>query len=301
MILGIHMISVLYVENETALLEIGKFFLEKDGSMEVDTCLSIYDALKKISAKHYDIIISEYATPMMNGIEFLKSLRSRGDTTPFIIFTKRGRTSVKTEALNQGVDFYLEKAGNAKAHFAEIIREIQQTVERKSPCRKLEQPDSGVISTPETAVSNDKEALQQKKPLYRGIIQSETGRIEGIASHEPFSESNTERKIETEEVSCRVVPGSAPAKEPDAVSLTWDVDDKYQPPGIKGTSHDDNNYSRIWEIDDITGPVEGVNKTHNYQRFFSKRKLSSATYAKIGIGVSILMILTALYLLPNLL
>jgi DNA-binding response OmpR family regulator len=295
------MISVLYVENETALLEIGKFFIEKDGSMEVDTCLSIYDALKKISAKRYDIIISEYAIPVMNGIEFLKSLRSRGDTTPFIIFTKRGRTSVKTEALNQGVDFYLEKAGNAKAHFAEIIREIQQTVERKSPCRKLEQPDSGLISTLETAVSIDKEAVPQKKALCSGTIQFETGRSEDTASHEPFSESNTERKIETEEVSCRVVPGSAPTKEPDAVSLTWEVGDAYKPPDFRGTSHDDNNHSRIWEIDDITGPVEGVNKTHNYQRFFSNRKISRAIYLKIGIGVSLLMILTALYLLPNLL
>ncbi|HUW86010.1 MAG TPA: response regulator, partial [Methanoregula sp.] len=119
------MISVLYVEDETSLLEIGKFFLEKDGSMVVDTCSSVNDALTKISAKRYDIIISDYAMPVMNGIEFLKSLRSRGDTTPFIIFTGRGRESVVIEALNLGADFYLVKAGNAKVQYAELMHEIK--------------------------------------------------------------------------------------------------------------------------------------------------------------------------------
>jgi len=146
------MISVLYVEDETTLLEIGKFFLEKDGSMEVDTCSSVNDALTKISTKRYDIIISDYAMPVMNGIEFLKSLRSRGDTTPFIIFTGRGRESVVIEALNLGADFYLEKAGNAKVQFAELMHEIKQAIQRKSTCTKWEQSNSVLKATLESIV-----------------------------------------------------------------------------------------------------------------------------------------------------
>ncbi len=144
------MISVLYVEDETSLLEIGKFFLEKDGSMVVDTCSSVNDALTKISAKRYDIIISDYAMPVMNGIEFLKSLRSRGDTTPFIIFTGRGRESVVIEALNLGAEYYLKKAGNAKVQFAELMHEIKHAIERKSTCTKLEQSDSVLKATLES-------------------------------------------------------------------------------------------------------------------------------------------------------
>jgi PAS domain S-box-containing protein len=146
------MISVLYVEDETTLLEIGKFFLEKDGSMEVDTCSSVNDALTKISAKRYDIIISDYAMPVMNGIEFLKSLRSRGDTTPFIIFTGRGRESVVIEALNLGADYYLEKAGNAKVQFTELMHEIKRAIEHKSTCTNLEQSNSVLKATLESVV-----------------------------------------------------------------------------------------------------------------------------------------------------
>ena len=135
------MISVLYVDDETTLLEIGKFFLEKDGLLRVDTCSSVKDALIKIGDNGYDIIISDYALPEMNGIEFLKCLRYRGDTTPFIIFTGRGREAVVIEALNLGTDFYLEKAGNAKAQFAELIHEIKQVIERKSLIKRSEQSD----------------------------------------------------------------------------------------------------------------------------------------------------------------
>ena len=135
------MISVLYVEDDTSLLEIGKFLLEKDGSIEVDTCSSVSDALKKISGKRYDIIISDYAMPVKNGISFLKSLRSAGDTTPFFFFAGKGRKSVIIDALNLGADFYLEKAGNAKLQFEDLLQEIRQVVEQKSPGTKPDQSD----------------------------------------------------------------------------------------------------------------------------------------------------------------
>ena len=130
------MISVLYVEDDPSLLEIGKFLLEKDGSIEVDACSSVNDALKKISEKRYDVIISDYAMPVANGIKFLTGLRSGGDTTPFFFFAGKGRKSVIIDALNLGADFYLEKAGNAKVQFEELVNEIHRVTERKSACTK---------------------------------------------------------------------------------------------------------------------------------------------------------------------
>jgi len=130
------MISVLYVEDDLSLLEIGKFLLEKDGSIEVDACSSVNEALKKISGKRYDIIISDYAMPVTNGIKFLTGLRSVGDTTPFFFFAGKGRKSVIIDALNLGADFYLEKAGNAKVQFEELVNEIHRVTERKSAYTK---------------------------------------------------------------------------------------------------------------------------------------------------------------------
>ena len=59
----------------------------------------------------YDAIISDYQIPDMDGIEFLKKVRSSGNSIPFIIFTGKGREEVVIEALNAGADFYLQKGG----------------------------------------------------------------------------------------------------------------------------------------------------------------------------------------------
>src|SRR4030042_1301806 len=133
------MISVLYVEDDTSLLEIGKFLLEKDGTIAVDTCSSVNDALKQISGKRYDVIISDYAMPVTNGIKFLNTLRSGGDTTPFFFFAGKGRKSVIIDALNLGADFYLEKAGNAKVQFEELMTEVKRAAERTSVLATVDQ------------------------------------------------------------------------------------------------------------------------------------------------------------------
>jgi len=140
------MISVLYVEDDTSLLEIGKFLLEKDGFIEADTCSSVNEALQKLSRKRYDAIISDYAMPVNNGMKFLKSLRSGGDTTPFFFFAGKGRKSVIIDALNLGADFYLEKAGNAKAQFEELVHEIRRVTEQKSTCMNLDRSD-GILAS----------------------------------------------------------------------------------------------------------------------------------------------------------
>ncbi|MGC9434790.1 MAG: PAS domain S-box protein [Methanomicrobiales archaeon] len=124
------MISVLLVDDEPGLLELGTIYLEKTGEFSVDTAPSAQNALEMMESTRYDAIVSDFQMPGMDGIEFLKTIRSRNDTTPFIIFTGKGREEVVIEALNAGVDFYLQKGGNPKAQFAELANKIQYAVSR---------------------------------------------------------------------------------------------------------------------------------------------------------------------------
>jgi CheY-like chemotaxis protein len=48
-------------------------------------------ALIQIQKKQYDTVVSDFQMPEMNGIEFLKKIRTSGNTIPFIIFTGKGR------------------------------------------------------------------------------------------------------------------------------------------------------------------------------------------------------------------
>ncbi|MDP3565099.1 MAG: PAS domain S-box protein, partial [Methanoregula sp.] len=124
-------IRLLYVDDEPTLLEIGKLFLEASGEFAVDTLISAREALVQISTEQYDTIISDYQMPEMDGITFLKQLKASGNTTPFIIFTGRGREEIVIEALNEGADFYLQKGGEPKSQFAELAHKIRQAVQQR--------------------------------------------------------------------------------------------------------------------------------------------------------------------------
>ena len=130
-------LRVLYVDDEPGLLSIGKLFLEREGVFAVDTFTSAGVALEQLNTERYNAIISDYQMPVMDGIAFLKLLKASGNTTPFIIFTGKGREEVVIEALNNGADFYLQKGGEPKAQFAELSNKIRYAVARRQVEEKL--------------------------------------------------------------------------------------------------------------------------------------------------------------------
>ncbi len=88
-------------------------------------------ALEILKKRSYDAIVSDYQMPEMDGIAFLKIVRTIDPTLPFIIFTGRGREEVVIEALNSGADHYLQKGGEPRSQFAELGHIITRSVERK--------------------------------------------------------------------------------------------------------------------------------------------------------------------------
>jgi PAS domain S-box-containing protein len=116
---------ILYVDDEPDLLEITKLYLEKDGQFSVDCALSGKEAIPLIMKRHYDAIVADYQMPEMNGIALLQKVRETDRTLPFILFTGRGREEVVIEAINSGVDFYLQKGGDPESQYAELMLKIR--------------------------------------------------------------------------------------------------------------------------------------------------------------------------------
>lgn len=125
------MISVLYVDDESPLLDLARIFMEKTGDFRVITSTSAREALESAPITSCDAIISDYQMPDMDGIGFLKEVRSRFGDIPFILFTGRGREEVVIAAINNGADFYLQKGGDPKTQFAELTHKVRHAVRRR--------------------------------------------------------------------------------------------------------------------------------------------------------------------------
>ncbi|UUX93338.1 GAF domain-containing protein [Methanoplanus endosymbiosus] len=114
-----------------------KLFLKQKYNIPVETKNSPEEALKYLNEKNVDLIVSDYEMPDMNGIEFLKIVKEEYPGIPFIIFTGRGREEVVIEALNYGVEYYIQKGGDPKSQFAELSHKIRTAIEKKKADEKL--------------------------------------------------------------------------------------------------------------------------------------------------------------------
>lgn len=67
---------ILYVDDETDLLELAQTFFEEEG-ISIDICSDIQSALSKIKTGNYSIIISDAIMPSGSGHELFRILRSQ--------------------------------------------------------------------------------------------------------------------------------------------------------------------------------------------------------------------------------
>jgi PAS domain S-box-containing protein len=130
-------VKVLLVDDDLSLLKIAKKLLEMQGGFEVDTASCVEEATDKLKKGNYDAIVSDFEMPGKDGLEFLKELRTKGNPTPFIIFTGKGREEVAVEALNSGADYYLSKTLNSVAIYPELANDIRIIVGKRRAGRQL--------------------------------------------------------------------------------------------------------------------------------------------------------------------
>lgn len=135
------MITVLYVDDEPAILDTCKKILERTGSFSVTIALSGKEALEKIHSEPFDIVIADYQMADINGLDLLKIIRNEYPELPFIIFTGKGREQVVIDAFENGVDFYVQKGGDAKSQYAELAHKIEQAVEKRRIKTKLDRSE----------------------------------------------------------------------------------------------------------------------------------------------------------------
>lgn len=95
--------------------------LRKD-NYAADGALTGEDALRRMAAQNYDIIISDVKMPGMDGFELLQWLRAHRPQTRVVMMTAFGSPTDRAEALRGGVIAYLEKPFDLRALKDELRR-----------------------------------------------------------------------------------------------------------------------------------------------------------------------------------
>jgi len=129
--------KVLYVDDEQEFVNLAIRLLGGGGAISVSGVTSADVALKMLEDDDFDVIISDYQMPGMNGIDLLRKIRAAGIDTPFVVVTGKGREDVAVDALNSGADLYIQKSLDLKALFAEISTTVKSLADKKRAERSL--------------------------------------------------------------------------------------------------------------------------------------------------------------------
>ncbi len=101
---------VLLVEDETALVDVLRYNLER-GGFDVVATESGERALEIVDERPVDIVLLDWMLPHMSGIEVCRQLRRRTTTRdlPIIMLTARSDRTDRVRGLDTGADDYISK------------------------------------------------------------------------------------------------------------------------------------------------------------------------------------------------
>ncbi|OGV26747.1 MAG: DNA-binding response regulator [Legionellales bacterium RIFCSPHIGHO2_12_FULL_37_14] len=99
---------LLLVEDDLHLGEAVKEGLIQQGFV-VDWLVDGLAAKRAVQTEHFDLILLDLSLPKLSGLEFLRSFRTNGGTTPVLVLTAKDEVSDRVIGLDSGADDYLAK------------------------------------------------------------------------------------------------------------------------------------------------------------------------------------------------
>lgn len=118
---------ILVAEDEKSLNRVITKRLESEG-YSVDSCFNGEDALDYMYVGEFDAVIMDIMMPKLDGIEAVKRMRERGDSTPVIFLTAKDSISERVAGLDAGAEDYLTKP----FAFEELLARIRVMTRKKS-------------------------------------------------------------------------------------------------------------------------------------------------------------------------
>jgi len=122
---------IMIVDDDARMRQALTRLLQNAGFQSVEQASDGQEALDRVvsAVTHVDLIITDCAMPRLDGLAFVRALRTRGDHTPVIMISGEHNPDLVIQAIKAGVNNYVPKP----IHVQSLIEKIWQTL---SPAEK---------------------------------------------------------------------------------------------------------------------------------------------------------------------
>ena len=190
------MLKILIAEDDRELRQLFSHVLMKSG-YTVKGVSNGKEALEAIDNDYYDLIMSDIMMPVMDGYEFVRQLRSSGNTTPVIMITAKDAFDDMRIGFLSGTDDYMVKPINVTEmvlRVGALLRRAQMINERRQVIGDtvLECDSLTVTTESESVILPQKEfMLLYKMASYPGRIFTRQQLMDEIWGYSNESDPHT--------------------------------------------------------------------------------------------------------------
>lgn len=140
------------------------------------------EALNELERARFDLILSDFMMPEMDGMELLKTVKQNPDwkNTPFVMLTAKATDKDRLQALNVGLDDYLLKPFNSAELTVRMANLIQNSKERT-----VEEPEE----------NEDQQWLQKVQSLTESRLTDRDFNVAALADDLNMVERQVYRKM----------------------------------------------------------------------------------------------------------
>lgn len=185
------------MDDDSDFLDLASRLLERESeALDVETASSAEEALELLEDGGYDCVVSDYEMPGLHGTDFLREVRDRYPSLPFILFTGKGSEEVASEAISAGVTDYLQKGGGTD-QYAILANRVRNAVDQRRTELELERSEDRLrlvldnLPHPVFVVDEDMNYLLSNEAHAESHDRS-VEEIEGMNSREVLTEEGIE-------------------------------------------------------------------------------------------------------------
>ena len=116
---------ILVIDDELDMLTLLRMIIEDNTDYEVETTNNPSEALRMLTEKPYDLVITDLKMPGLDGIELFDELKDINPEIPVIILTAYGSLETAEEATKKGVADFITKPFRKDAILLTIKRVLE--------------------------------------------------------------------------------------------------------------------------------------------------------------------------------